>query len=305
MLPDFLCIGAQKCGTTTIWHILDAHKDICMARPRETRFFCDINMYNEGVVKYETSFSGNGKPAKRAGEKCPEYLFVPGTAGRISHTLGRETRFIIALRSPAQRAFSQYRHNMTALRECRSFTAAMKEEAALLKQGVYIESPFGYVSRGFYAAQVKEYLKYFSKDKMLFVLFENEVMQDQASLAKKIYEFLGVDPVLPRGLPFRSGHPKLEMLSVAYQPAGNQVVIWRKQERGGLKNLLYRKQDIVDTIHDPSVALIEFAKAFNANKPRHISLTKEEETELNNKYFKTDIEQLQDITGWDLDFWLQ
>jgi hypothetical protein len=305
MLPDFLCIGAQKCGTTTIWHILDAHKDICMARPRETRFFCDMHIYNEGIVKYETNFPGNGKPAKRAGEKCPEYLFVPGTAARIAHTLGRQTQLIIALRSPAQRAFSQYRHNMTALRECRSFAVAMEEEAGLLQQGIYIESPFGYVPRGYYAAQLKEYLEYFNRDKMLFVLFENEVRQDQAALAKKIYGFLGVDPVIPRGLPFSSGHPKLEKLSVSYHPSANQVVISRKQERGGLKNILSRKRDTADTIHDPSPELVQFAKAFNANKPRHISLSKEQEVEINNKYFKTDIAQLQDITGWDLNFWLQ
>ncbi|MBS1774019.1 MAG: sulfotransferase domain-containing protein [Bacteroidetes bacterium] len=305
MLPDFLCIGAQKSGTTTIWHILNAHKDICMAWPRETRFFCDNHLYNEGVVKYETKFFAGRKSAKRVGEKCPEYLFVPDTAKKIFDALGEKTQFIISLRSPAQRAFSHYRHNMAMMRECRPFTEVLENEAKQLKQGEVIEPPFGYISRGMYSVQIKRYLQRFDKKNILFISFENEILKDQASLAIKLYGFLGVDQVLPNGLPFKSGHPKLEMLSMNFHSESNTVVVSQKKEVSGWRKLFHPNQNVDEIIHNPSKQLIDYTTAFNKNKPEQYTLSKEEEISFNRQYFKEDIEKLKAIVDWDISNWLQ
>lgn len=305
MLPNFFCIGAQKSGTTSIWKILDAHPNICMAKPRETRFFYDDILFEEGLIKYETEYFSHFKGEERIGEKCPEYLYVPKVANRLNKCLGKELRFIVSLRSPAQRAFSHYRHNMNQLRESRSFEQVIAEESSALQQGKFIEPPYGYIGRGYYAQQLKEYFKYFSKDSFLFVEFENDIIKNQVELASKMYEFLNIKNYTPKGLPFKSGHPKLEDLTVRYNKAREFIEIKRIGSSRTFLKLSRKKEAIEEVkIKNPSFELIQFCNSFNSNKPSVNSLSKVEEQRINQQYFLKDIQWLQNNINSDFGKWL-
>src|SRR5574337_1635352 len=128
MLPNFLCIGAQKSGTTTLLNQLDRHPDIFMSPARETKFFLLDHLYSQGVTAYEKDFFSDWNGQKAVGEKTPEYLCDPLIPQRIDATLGKSIKFIVTFRSPAQRAYSHYRHNFQQLWENLSFPEAIAQE---------------------------------------------------------------------------------------------------------------------------------------------------------------------------------
>lgn len=320
MLPNFLCIGAQKCGTTTIAHILQAHPGVYLARGGETRFFCDEFQYLGGVQRYEIQqFSGwNGQPA--VGEKCPEYLYVPGTAQRIFDLVGPRVKLIVALRSPAQRAFSHYRHNFTMLRESRSFDEALADDAVQVQQGLAAPPPFGYLARGFYARQLAEYLNLFAPEQFLFVHFEEDIASDQRGLCEKICTFLDIEKFFPAKLPFRAGHARLETLSVRFAEGGSgpsqptveieqrSYRVWRAA--GLLQRLLRQAPRAASStertrIHRPSEALVHFARRFQENKPKGADLPRERELAINRRFFQDDFRRLSEIAPLDLSRWLE
>ena len=66
-LPDFLIIGAMKCGTSTLQAQLAAQPGIFMTTPKEPNFFSDDAIYANGLGWYEDLFAGAG-PDDRKGE---------------------------------------------------------------------------------------------------------------------------------------------------------------------------------------------------------------------------------------------
>lgn len=60
--PDFIIIGAAKCGTTPLWFNIDKHPDITMAprRPGKTEmyFWGTKNYKLKGIEWYKGKFSG-------------------------------------------------------------------------------------------------------------------------------------------------------------------------------------------------------------------------------------------------------
>jgi predicted acyl esterase len=118
MLPNFLCIGAQKAGTTTLWLLLNQHPDVFLATPRETCFFYDDVLYGGGITSYERNFFREWNGQKAVGEKAP---------ARIKDSLGDKVKLIVTLRSPAKRAHSHFRHNYQQLWEEFSFEDALQK----------------------------------------------------------------------------------------------------------------------------------------------------------------------------------
>lgn len=305
MLPNFFCIGAQKSGTTTVWHLLNAHPNICMAQPRETRFFYDDFLYQDGIQRYEINYFNHWNGEMAVGEKCPEYLYVDQVASRIYNSIGSDPKFIVTLRSPAQRAFSHYRHNLNALRECRSFEEVIAGEAEKKERGESIDLSMTYLSRGLYAQQLTNYLKYFKLEQFLCLDFEHEILGDQRGLALKLYHFLGLKPMIPKGLPYKAGHPKLEELSLKYLDRENKVKVSRVGASKKQKLFsLSKAKDEVTYINHPSEEFKAFVEAFNKNRPMHSRLPKEREQQMNELYFKDDIQQLSDMLDHDFSHWL-
>src|SRR5262245_23608672 len=56
VLPDFLIIGAQKCGTTSLYHYLVQHPCIYPASIKEVGFFDQYLKYRKGVRWYRSHF---------------------------------------------------------------------------------------------------------------------------------------------------------------------------------------------------------------------------------------------------------
>ena len=314
MLPNFLCLGAQKSGTTTLWRLLDAHPQICMATPRETRFFSEATRFADGLAAYEVLHFAHWRGEIAVGEKCPEYLYQPEVPGRLRDTLGADLKFLICLRSPAQRAYSHYRHNVFQLRESRSFEAALGEEAAEIDSGARVPPPFGYLGRGLYAEQLQRYFDRFGSERCHLSPFES-IVTAQAAVADGAFAFLGVAPPRHGGPPVHDGHPPLETLRLEINGAGDRRTVtmarpgparasgWRARVRA----LLHRpgpERDIV-RVRRPSSALLALAQRVEAVRAAPTLLTRAEELRINRQHFSADLARLESMARFPVRHWLE
>lgn len=201
-LPNFLIVGAAKSGTTSLYRYLRQHPDVFMPRAiKETFYFSDLPPcngpgahYGERAISsweaYRTLFSeGMGHAAR--GEACVSYLFFYEQAvPRIMDRLGADTKIIISLRDPIERAYSNYLHHVRDGLEPLAFddalAAAQKRQAAGWWWG------FQYMAVGCYFEQVRAYLNAFGRDGVCVMCFE-EWTRELPEATQRLFDFLDVD----------------------------------------------------------------------------------------------------------------
>ena len=118
MLPDFLVIGAQKSGTSSLFRYLDQHPQVRGSVPKEVHYFSGgftpaPDTYARGEGWYRAHFPKKAAMGQgvRAFEATPLYLLHPLAAGRI-HALMPAVKLVAVLRNPTDRALSHYFHNV-------------------------------------------------------------------------------------------------------------------------------------------------------------------------------------------------
>jgi len=204
-LPNFLVLGAMKAGTTALYYYLRQHPQIYLnAGRKEAQFFCnegrpprftgpgddDVNRYViSSIDEYRQMFAGAGaEPA--VGEVGTVYLYVPGSEERIRHHVP-DARLFAILRDPVERAYSSFLHlARERLEPCRDFAEAVRREPERRRQGW---SPhWHYLEAGFYADQVRRYLKAFDRHQLRFYLYDDYAANPVATL-QDMFRFLRVD----------------------------------------------------------------------------------------------------------------
>jgi hypothetical protein len=127
--PNFLILGAARCGTNTIYHFLSRHPDVLMSTPKEPFFF--EAEYERGLEYYwKTYLDWRGQRA--VGEARPANLFLPYVPLRVRDSIP-EARLVAILRNPAQRAFSHWWMKRSRGLEDLSFEAAIDDNLARLE----------------------------------------------------------------------------------------------------------------------------------------------------------------------------
>jgi len=193
MLPNFICIGAQKSGTTTLFDLLKLHPDIYLPSCKETHFFDKNDRYLRGFQWYESEFFSEVRGERAIGEITPIYMYLDYVPKRICNSLGVEIKLIFILRNPIDRAYSHYWMNYKKGYEKECFDSAINLEKERIQNGEFEKDKFSYIDRGFYSDQIKRYLRYFPKENMCFVIFEKFV-KDIKETMKRIFTFLEVEP---------------------------------------------------------------------------------------------------------------
>jgi len=201
-LPDFLIIGAQKCGTTFLYHLLCQHPYVEPATTKEVHFF-DTN-FAEGVQWYRSHFSTPTQKDGRkmlTGESSPYYIYYPHAARRAAQVVP-QARLIALLRNPVDRAYSDYNHKFREAREHLSFEDAIEaeeerlrgEKEKLLADESY-HSPkyrrYSYLSRGIYVDQLLEWERHFDRDQLL-VLKSEDFFENPQDSFDRVLGFLGL-----------------------------------------------------------------------------------------------------------------
>lgn len=209
ILPSFIIIGAQRCGTTSLYDYLSNHPQIIPSPVKELFYFDDY--YTRPINWYKSFFPTEKQKEKLerdliarviTGEASPSYFFHPYAAKRIKETLP-QVKLILVLRDPIERAYSHYNHIRRLNREPLSFEEAIEKEQEritpdiekLNKDEFYKADhrrDYSYLTRGYYAKQLKEWYKYFPKEQLLIVQSE-EFYKDTPRVYNEIVEYLGLN----------------------------------------------------------------------------------------------------------------
>lgn len=208
VLPNFLVIGAQRSGTTSLYHYLAGHPDVVPSLGKELQFFSVY--WHKRVGWYRSHFPlaramVRDGCARKTFEASPYYLYHPLAARRAAEVLP-DARVIALLRDPIERAYSHHLHNVRLGFERLPFLDAIDAEPArlageverLMNEPRYVSlrhRRYSYVDRGRYAAQLAPWLERFG-NRALVVKSEDLYDQPHETFAA-ILRFLGLAPWVP------------------------------------------------------------------------------------------------------------
>jgi hypothetical protein len=203
-LPDFLILGAQKAGTTSLHAYLCQHPDVDSPVTKEVHFF--DHDFQRGEGWYRAHFRRPGGAASIAGESTPYYLFHPLVPARVAGLLPG-CKLIVVLRNPIDRAYSHHNHERALGFEDLGFEQALAMEAQRLEgeEELLLADPrhrswahqhYSYLSRGRYAEQLERWLEPFAREQLL-VLGAEDLFADPLAVVAEAQEFLGLEPEPP------------------------------------------------------------------------------------------------------------
>jgi hypothetical protein len=219
--PNFVVIGAAKCGTTSLYAWLRQHPEIFLPEQKELHFFAapwlrenssgpgDARVLQDLAPSWDAYLEHyrDADGAKAIGDVSPSYFAWPGAAEAIRERLA-DPRIILLLRDPVQKAFSQYTHLLRDGRETLSFWDGLQAEPERTAKG--FGALWRYRAAASYLGPTRHYLDVFRPERMKVILFEDLVRDPPGQLAS-LFEFLSVDPKAPidvREVRNRSGAPR-------------------------------------------------------------------------------------------------
>lgn len=193
--PDFIIIGTQKGGTTSLYRYLEKHPQIVGCIKKETHFW---NLhFRRGVDWYLSHFPHLSPEADiRTGEATPNYLEIPEVPHRLFQACPR-VKLIVLLRNPIHRAVSQYYHWVRLMQESRTLEEAMTSELNLLQKGTKQEiakSTFPrYIQRGLYLYFLQNWMSVFPRSQFL-ILRSEDFYQNPRDTFARVLDFLELPP---------------------------------------------------------------------------------------------------------------
>lgn len=203
-LPDFMIIGTQRGGTTSLYNYLIRHPDIAAASRKEVHYF-DANLH-QGIRWYKAHFPASLPTSRRrlTGEGTPYYLFHPRIPQTV-HQLLPDIKLIAMLRNPVDRAYSHYQHEVRHGRESLTFEEAITaepsrlqgEEDRMMADASYASSAHrrhSYLARGIYVDQVSRWLQLFGSRQLLVVRSE-DFYADPGTVTNNVLSFLALSPL--------------------------------------------------------------------------------------------------------------
>jgi hypothetical protein len=217
-LPDFVVIGAMRCGTSQFYNFLTQHPNVEPPAKKEVHYFDRPKHLDQGIEWYRRCFpqpKWNDGQRSITGEATPNYLFNPSVPKRMAAVIPH-ARLIVLMRNPVDRAYSHYHLQVRRGRETRSFEEAVEAEQARLlrKAGKTPEDEdragadqirSSYLSRGVYVDQLRRWSKFFDDEQML-VLKSEDFFKRTTDTMKLVQDFLG--------LPYRE--PELQRRGTKY-----------------------------------------------------------------------------------------
>jgi hypothetical protein len=194
-LPNFLLIGAAKCGTTNLASCLAQHPEVFFSRPKEPSFFSSMWEHYD-FAWYRSLFEAAGT-CQAVGEGSTTYSVAASWPAheRIAHHLP-ETKLIYLIRHPLRRMESMYYQYVANGIPLRSFSSGVLEYDPLLDGSLYWK-------------QISLYRRHFSDEQIMVILFD-ELISDAAGVHRRVFEFLGVDPAIRVSPSARALNPRTQ-----------------------------------------------------------------------------------------------
>lgn len=299
-LPNFLIIGAAKSGTSSLYRYIKEHPEIFLSNPKEPKFitsnFIQYPYRGKGDNKIKTitkiddylNLFDDIQEEKAIGEASADNLYYHKKAIPVIKKLLGDTKIVIMLRNPADRAFSSYNHLIRDNRENYSFEKALKKENYRISNNYNFL--WHYKKVGLYYNQVKAYLDNFSQVKIF--LFEN-LINKKEELLKELFGFLEVnDNYLPKNI------------DLVYNKTG--IVKSKKLKDFFDKNFIDKPPAVIRNLAKIIPQNIKDSiTTYVANKNLKKQEIKKDTKQYLINYFREDILQLQTLINRDLSGWLK
>lgn len=228
MLPSFIVIGGQRCGTTTLFKHLAEHPQVLRPGIEKGIDYFSLH-YDKGMDWYRGNFPmarAAHMRTRRVGEPvafeaCTYYMFHPFAMERLARDLP-DIRLVVMLRDPVERAYSAYKHE-----HARGFdTAPSFEEALGLEDErlagevqkmagdlTYESHPHrhhAYLRRSQYAEQLERVFQYFSPEQV-HVLDSESFFADPYTEYRKVTDFLDLAPWKPAVISQHNARPSVPL----------------------------------------------------------------------------------------------
>lgn len=206
-LPDFLVLGAQRAGTTSLWRWLGEHPQVV----GPVLGMKGVHHHDLHAARPQWWYRAHF-PLRRTlervqgvtGEASPYLLFHPRVPDHVAATLP-ETRFVVLLRDPVTRAVSHYHHmvdeghehlpTLEAALDAEPGRLAGAEERLLASRAAVDVHHLhhAYVARGMYADQLERWFAAVGRERVL-VLDGGRLRHDAAGLLAEVCRWVGIDP---------------------------------------------------------------------------------------------------------------
>lgn len=195
--PNLLIIGAQKAGSTWIYDVLRPHPEVFLPERVELCFFNRLDCEEPAQVSdYLRHFRAADPSVKWLGEKTPGYFWTtdrrrsaiqppkghnPNLPASVARVLGRDISLIVSLRHPVRRAISAYVHH--GVRDRIKPKEHLKDVA----------TRFGILDIGFYSQHLDVWEQEFGSERLLSLIFENDIARDPMVAYEMMCQFLEID----------------------------------------------------------------------------------------------------------------
>ena len=291
--PNLLIVGAAKSGTTSLHNYLNQHVDVFMCNPKEPHFLINneigIDRIPIGVTKqdeYENLFL-EGSELKYRGESSVMYLMYPEIATKnIKKYLGEDTKIIIMLRNPVERAYSGYQHvkRYNVKEDLTDFKTAweISEERYFINKSMTPASR--YKELGLYYKQVKYFMEEFQN---LHIIIYEDYKSDFQSEINKVFDFLGIE--------------RIDINSEEKHMVGG----WQ-WENDSMKKLMM-KQNPIKSLFKFLLPFESLRKNIRKNIQKKNTIVvpsiSDEDEQMLKQFYHEDVRKLLDLLGRDLNHW--
>jgi hypothetical protein len=224
--PNIFVVGDAKCGTTSLFRLLQLTPGTGTPRTRkELHFFAapellkaiagpgdDVMRHRivEDAATYMAEFAHIPSTVQHIVEVSPSYLHHREAAERIK-AFCPDARIVIILRDPASKIFSQYLHLWSEGRETLSFEEAFSRSKERRISGY--SAMFDYESGGLYSQSVANYIEIFGRAQVSVQIFE-EFFGAKTDARLALETFLGITLPMRRSPHLnRGGLPRSRLVS--------------------------------------------------------------------------------------------
>ncbi len=307
-LPNFLIIGVQKAGTTSVYAYLKQHPQIFMSPVKETNFLerdweaiapeererVNQERIRQGrkpridtLEKFSQLFAGV-TDEQAIGEASPNYLFHYPTSAQLIQRYVPDAKLVAILRHPVERAYSDY------LMHVRDAIQAQSSESLSDQIRRFSEHQSFTIKKGFYYQQLSHYFKTFDPQHIKVFLYD-DLTCNPIEMMQNFYGFLDVDPTFCPDISKRE-----QVAQVPKNPVVNQMLQTRNPVRAVAASLL-RVMVPVETRQRIRDRLIRLN---SAHKSTAQPLSMGDRQQLLAIY-RDDTLKLQDLIQRDLSNWLR
>lgn len=191
--PNFIIIGASKCGTTSLFFYLSQHPRILLPHKKEIDFF--NRNFHLGVSWYLAQFPAVADSEFITGEASPLYIYDPLARARIKQ-LFPNTKIIMMFRNPVERTISEYYHAVNHDLEQRSLLEIIETEREILATQPRSEvlAKFGYLFNSIYLDKIVQWQADFPPENML-IIDSGSFFEQTEAIMQQVWQFLDLPAI--------------------------------------------------------------------------------------------------------------